>query len=123
MAKEKFIIEPHFRLQEWVAEEKGYFKDEGLDYTFREMVQSDLCCGSAGIYNVVHTDMSMALLEQKMDAVQATKATVIATANPGCMLQLQAGVRRHGHGQRVAHVVELLDEAYTYRQNPIDGGF
>ena len=40
MAKEKFIIEPHFRLQEWVAEEKGYFKDEGLDYIFREMVKS-----------------------------------------------------------------------------------
>ena len=40
MAKPKFIIEPHFRLQEWVAEEKGYFKDEGLDYTFREMVRS-----------------------------------------------------------------------------------
>src|SRR5947207_7910509 len=40
MAKEKFIIEPHFRLQEWVAEEKGYFKDEGLDYLFREMVRS-----------------------------------------------------------------------------------
>ena len=39
MAKDKFIIEPHFRLQEWVAEEKGYFKDEGLDYVFREMVQ------------------------------------------------------------------------------------
>ena len=40
MAKEKFIIEPHFRLHEWVAEEKGYFKDEGLDYEFRELVQS-----------------------------------------------------------------------------------
>ena len=40
MAKEKFIIEPHFRLQEWVAEEKGYFKDEGLDYMFRELVQT-----------------------------------------------------------------------------------
>ena len=40
MAREKFIIEPHFRLQEWVAEEKGYFKDEGLDYVFREMVRS-----------------------------------------------------------------------------------
>jgi ABC-type nitrate/sulfonate/bicarbonate transport system substrate-binding protein len=39
MAKEKFIIEPHFRLQEWVAEEKGYFKDEGLDYVFQELVQ------------------------------------------------------------------------------------
>ncbi|HYI87165.1 MAG TPA: ABC transporter substrate-binding protein [Burkholderiales bacterium] len=40
MAKDKFIIEPHFRLHEWVAEEKGYFKDEGLDYVFRETVQS-----------------------------------------------------------------------------------
>ena len=40
MAKDKFIIEPHFRLQEWVAEEKGYFKDEGLDYEFREMIKS-----------------------------------------------------------------------------------
>jgi hypothetical protein len=36
----KFVIEPHFRLQEWVAEEKGYFKDEGLDYVFQELVQS-----------------------------------------------------------------------------------
>ena len=40
MAGHKFIIEPHFRLQEWAAEEKGYFKDEGLDYDFRELVQS-----------------------------------------------------------------------------------
>src|SRR5215470_16690775 len=40
MAKEKFIVEPHFRLQEWVAEEKGYFKDEGLDYVFQELIQS-----------------------------------------------------------------------------------
>ena len=40
MAKEKFIIEPHFRLQEWVAEEKGYFKDEGLDYVFQELIHS-----------------------------------------------------------------------------------
>src|SRR3954467_2170977 len=40
MAEEKFIVEPHFRLQEWVAEEKGYFQDEGLDYVFRELIQS-----------------------------------------------------------------------------------
>jgi hypothetical protein len=40
MLKQKFVIEPHFRLQEWVAEEKGYFKDEGLDYEFRELIQS-----------------------------------------------------------------------------------
>lgn len=81
----------------------------------REMQLSDLCCGSAGIYNVVHTDMSMALLEKKMASVNATGADVIVTANPGCMLQLAAGVKRFGRGQKVAHVVELLDEAYGKR--------
>jgi glycolate oxidase iron-sulfur subunit len=78
----------------------------------REMTRSDLCCGSAGIYNLVHTDMALSLLRQKMDCVNATGAQVIVTANPGCMLQLRAGVRMFGHSQRVAHVVELLDQAY-----------
>jgi glycolate oxidase iron-sulfur subunit len=80
--------------------------------TIKEMRLSDMCCGSAGIYNVVHTDMSMSLLAKKMEAVNATGAERIATANPGCMLQLRAGVTRHGRGQRVSHVVEILDEAY-----------
>lgn len=80
---------------------------------FREMPLSDLCCGSAGIYNVLHTDMSMALLDKKMANASGTKAEVIATANPGCMLQLAAGVRKFKTGQRVVHVVELLDEAYA----------
>jgi glycolate oxidase iron-sulfur subunit len=79
---------------------------------FREMQLSDLCCGSAGIYNVVHTGMAMSLLKQKMEHVNATGAAVIAASNPGCMLQLRAGVRKFGRGQRVAHVVEILDEAY-----------
>ena len=48
-----------------------------------------------------------------MDAVNATGAAVIATANPGCILQLRAGAALYGRGQRVAHVVELLDEAYS----------
>jgi glycolate oxidase iron-sulfur subunit len=78
----------------------------------KEMYMPDMCCGSAGIYNVVHTDMSMALLEKKMRAVNATGAERIVTSNPGCMLQLRAGVDRWGHGQRVSHVVEILDEAY-----------
>ena len=78
----------------------------------REMALSDLCCGSAGIYNLVHTDMALSLLRQKMDGVNATGAQVIATANPGCMLQLRAGVRMFGREQKVAHVVELLDQAY-----------
>jgi glycolate oxidase iron-sulfur subunit len=78
----------------------------------REMTSSDLCCGSAGIYNVLHTDMAMSVLEKKMENVNATGADVIATANPGCMLQLSTGVRLMGRGQRVVHVVEILDEAY-----------
>ena len=78
----------------------------------REMPLSDLCCGSAGIYNVVHTSMSMALLRKKMEFVNGTGAQVIVTANPGCMLQLAAGAQKFGQGQRVAHVVEMLDEAY-----------
>jgi glycolate oxidase iron-sulfur subunit len=80
--------------------------------TFREMPGADICCGSAGIYNVVQNEMSMQILATKMASVNVTKASVIATANPGCMLQLRAGVRLHGDKQRVMHVVEILDEAY-----------
>jgi glycolate oxidase iron-sulfur subunit len=80
--------------------------------TFREMPNADVCCGSAGIYNIVQNDMAMQILEHKMTSVNVTKAHVIATANPGCMLQLEAGARLYGTGQRVAHVVQLLDEAY-----------
>jgi glycolate oxidase iron-sulfur subunit len=79
---------------------------------FHEMAGADLCCGSAGVYNVVQNEMSMQILERKMETVNATGARIIATANPGCMLQLQAGVRMHGSGQRVMHVVEVLDLAY-----------
>jgi glycolate oxidase iron-sulfur subunit len=87
---------------------------------FREMISPDLCCGSAGVYNVVQNEMAMALLARKMAAVNRTGASLIATANPGCMLQLEAGVRMHGNGQRVAHVVELLDQAYRNWQAQTD---
>jgi glycolate oxidase iron-sulfur subunit len=79
----------------------------------QEMRGADICCGSAGIYNVVQNEMSMQILGHKMENVNATGAGVIATANPGCLLQMQAGVRLHGKGQRVMHVVELLDRAYA----------
>jgi len=78
----------------------------------QEMAGADICCGSAGIYNVVQNEMSAQILAHKMQTVNATHAEIIATANPGCMLQLQAGVRQHGSKQRVMHVVEILDLAY-----------
>ena len=80
--------------------------------TLREMPQADICCGSAGVYNVAHHEMAGAILRRKMEAIASTGADVIATANPGCILQLRAGARRFGRNQRVAHVIELLDEAY-----------
>ncbi len=79
---------------------------------FKEMALSDMCCGSAGIYNVVQNEMAMALLERKMENVNRTGADRVVTANPGCLLQLKAGVELHGHGQQVMHVVEVLDESY-----------
>jgi glycolate oxidase iron-sulfur subunit len=82
----------------------------GID--FREMPGADLCCGSAGVYNVVQNRMAMQILGHKMEAVNSTGADIVATANPGCLLELQAGVRIHGKGQRVMHVVEVLDLAY-----------
>ena len=77
-----------------------------------ELAHSDFCCGSAGTYNVVQNELSMKILKDKMDDVQETAADVIATANVGCMLQLRAGVKQRGLQMRVAHVIELLDEAY-----------
>lgn len=79
---------------------------------FREMPGADLCCGSAGVYNVVQQEMADQILRRKMESVKMTGASLIVTANPGCMLQLAAGVRLYGNGQRVAHVIEVLDEAY-----------
>ena len=85
---------------------------------YREMQGADHCCGSAGIYNVVQNDMAMQILERKMESVNNTKATLIVTANPGCMLQLAAGARLHGENQRVLHVVQLLDESYQAYSSP-----
>ena len=77
-----------------------------------EMSHPDQCCGSAGIYNLIHPQMAQRLLRRKMMEVAATGAQIVATANAGCALQLEAGLKRYGLSGRVAHVVELLDEAY-----------
>ena len=82
----------------------------GLEFV--ELKESEICCGSAGIYNVVHNDLAEKILASKMRRIDETKADLILTANPGCLLQLRAGVSRAGGERRVLHVVELLDEAY-----------
>ena len=82
------------------------------ELTFTELPFSEICCGSAGVYNVEHTEMSMSLLHEKMRMVRLTGAQTIVTANPGCLLQMRAGVEMSNGNERVVHVVELLDESY-----------
>jgi len=84
-----------------------------------EMMRADDCCGSAGVYNVTQTEASMGILDEKMQHVCNTRADAVITANPGCLLQLRAGMARVSEGppaNRTApaealHVVELLDRA------------
>jgi glycolate oxidase iron-sulfur subunit len=77
-----------------------------------EMRLADHCCGSAGVYNLTQPEVAGELLKEKMECARATGAQAIVTANPGCLLQLRAGVEEHKTGQSVLHVVELLDLAY-----------
>lgn len=77
-----------------------------------ELPESTWCCGSAGIYNITQPEMATELLERKVKHIQSTGAQVVATGNPGCMLQVQNGCRAAGLNVRVAHPVTLLAEAY-----------
>jgi glycolate oxidase iron-sulfur subunit len=77
-----------------------------------EMRDSDRCCGSAGIYNITHPDLSALVLDEKMRNVSAVAPDIIVTANAGCLLQLQQGVRRVGLEAEVLHVMDLLERAY-----------
>ena len=76
-----------------------------------ELPSAELCCGSAGIYSLLRPDDSSAILEPKLAALRTSGARTLVTANPGCHLQWAGGVQRAGLDVRVAHVVELLDEA------------
>jgi glycolate oxidase iron-sulfur subunit len=78
----------------------------------KEMHESSLCCGSAGIYNITEPEMAARLGNRKLDNAEATGADILVTANPGCHIQIAGGLRRRGSAMRVHHIVELLDQAY-----------
>jgi glycolate oxidase iron-sulfur subunit len=85
----------------------------GLEYV--ELPEANWCCGSAGIYNVTHFDTSLELLDRKIGHLRETGADVVATGNPGCLLQLRFGLRRHRLAMEAVHTVTLLDRAYQRR--------
>ncbi len=91
----------------------------GIDLV--EMNGSDRCCGSAGIYNLIHPEFSRQILDDKMAAVAQTGATVVVAPNPGCMLQLASGVRARKLSLEVCHLVDLLDRAYAAAETPEAG--
>jgi glycolate oxidase iron-sulfur subunit len=80
-----------------------------------EMEHADRCCGSAGVYALTQVELSRRLLDDKVRAVRSSGAGVVVTANPGCMAQLEAGIRHRRLNVRVAHTVQLLDQAYRSR--------
>jgi glycolate oxidase iron-sulfur subunit len=77
-----------------------------------EMHHPDICCGSAGIYNVLEPGLSSRILEEKMDDLLGTGADMVVTANPGCQMQLEAGLRRRRSSVPVRHLAELVAAAY-----------
>jgi len=77
-----------------------------------EIENGDRCCGAAGLYNVLEPEMSGRLMREKAEAVRDTGARVIASANPGCSMQIAAGLRQLGVDAEVVHPVQLLDRAY-----------
>jgi glycolate oxidase iron-sulfur subunit len=70
------------------------------------------CCGAAGVYNLTHPDMASAVLERKLRALAAADPDVVATGNPGCLMQLRAGAARAGLRAEILHPITLLDRAY-----------
>ena len=75
------------------------------------LADADRCCGSAGIYNLLHPDEADRILEPKLERLAASGAEVVSAANPGCLMHLAAGARAAGQALRVQHPLELLDEA------------
>ncbi|MBI4494959.1 MAG: 4Fe-4S dicluster domain-containing protein [Chloroflexi bacterium] len=77
-----------------------------------ELRESEVCCGSAGTYNLTHPELSRQILDWKLDHLAATGARIVVASNPGCAFQLTAGLRRRGLELEVLHLVDLLERAY-----------
>jgi len=80
--------------------------------TLVPLQEADFCCGSAGVYNLLHPEIAKEFLHRKLDRLALTGADVVVAGNPGCLLQIAAGLRERGMSMRAAHTIELLDWSY-----------
>src|SRR5690606_7254902 len=103
----------HLRNVQGVHEEPRILLKSIPGITFVELEGYDTCCASGGIYNLLHFNESMNILDEKMNKVNATKAATVVTTNPGCLLQMRLGVERKGNVPQMnaVHLVDLLAEA------------
>jgi glycolate oxidase iron-sulfur subunit len=106
-------------LKDFYPELKGRVKDltewlveVGLPEPNCEMRHADICCGAAGLYSTLEPAMSNRILQEKLDDLLGTRADMVVTANPGCQMQLGAGLRSRGSVMKVEHIAELLLRAY-----------
>lgn len=83
------------------------------DLNFALLHDSDVCCGGAGVYNMLEPRLSQEVLKEKLRHIEASGAEVLATGNAGCQMQIAAGAKLTGLPLRVCHPVELLDESYA----------
>lgn len=83
------------------------------DLKFAHLNGSDVCCGGAGVYNLLEPELSRAVLDEKLKNINESAAEVLTTGNPGCHMQIAAGAKLLGMNLRVCHPVELLDESYA----------
>jgi glycolate oxidase iron-sulfur subunit len=83
-----------------------------------ELVESELCCGAAGTYNLTEPEMAQRLARRKLDHILATGARTVATANAGCLLQIAREARAQGQPLRIVHPLDLLCESYLGDATP-----
>ena len=80
--------------------------------SFVELPESDVCCGSAGSYNLTEPAMAERLQKRKIDNILKTGAKIVVTTNPGCLLQIRAGLKKAGaHDVEALHIADFLDRA------------
>ena len=80
---------------------------------FVELPESDVCCGSAGTYNLTEPEMAEQLQRRKTENILRTRADLVVTSNPGCLLQIRAGLKKAGSKTRIVHIADYLAEAIS----------
>jgi glycolate oxidase iron-sulfur subunit len=100
----------HLRHAQGIHEQPRALLAEVPGLTVEEVPEASLCCGAAGVYNLLHPETADELGDRKVQNLLSTGAEAVVSANPGCLLQLMSGLRRLGHKEMPTfHMVELLD--------------